>query len=179
MPTVELQISALPVHVRTARLVAAALGRRLGLDAVTIDEVKLAVGEACSRAVGVHIAAEAPAPIIVQFQDDDQILEIRVFDCGEADTRLPAGIAVGDALEGLEGLSPEAFTAGDDLFALTASSSIEPPELEQSVEVAGLASRLGLAVIAGLVDDMSVAPRNAVDEPGSVVTMRWPIVSFA
>jgi anti-sigma regulatory factor (Ser/Thr protein kinase) len=176
MPTVELQISALPVHVRTARLVAAALGRRLGLDAVTIDEVKLAVGEACSRAVGMHIAAEAPAPIVVQFQDDDQILEIRVLDCGEAGTRLPAGVGVGEALGGL---SPETFTVGDDLFALTASSSSEPPELEQSVEVAGLASRLGLAVLAGLVDDMSVTPRNAVDEPGSVVTMRWPIVSFA
>ncbi len=54
MPKVELQISALPAHVRTARLVAAALGRRLGLDAVVIDEIKLAVGEACSRAVRVH-----------------------------------------------------------------------------------------------------------------------------
>jgi anti-sigma regulatory factor (Ser/Thr protein kinase) len=169
MPTVELQISALPVHVRTARLVAAALGRRLGLDAVTIDEVKLAVGEACSRAVGVHIAADAPAPVIVQFQDDDDILEIRVLDCGEAGTRLPAG---------LEGGSSEAFAAGDDLFALTARGATEPPELEQSVEVAGLASRLGLAVIAGLVDDMSVAPRLAADEPGSIVTMRWPIINF-
>ena len=51
MPTVELHFGALPLHVRTARLVAAALGRRVGLDAVVIDEVKLAVGEACSRAV--------------------------------------------------------------------------------------------------------------------------------
>jgi hypothetical protein len=174
MPTVELQISALPVHVRTARLIAAALGRRLGLDAATIDEVKLAVGEACSRAVGVHIAAEAAAPIVVQFQDDDDILEIRVLDCGEAGTRLPAGIDVNGT-----GGSAEAFAVGDDLFALTARSTEEPPELEQSVEVAGLASRLGLAVIAGLVDDMSVAPRTAADERGSTVTMRWPIIDFA
>jgi anti-sigma regulatory factor (Ser/Thr protein kinase) len=175
MPTVELQISALPAHVRTARLVAAALGRRLGLDAVTIDEVKLAVGEACSRAVGVHIAAAAPAPIVVQFQDDDEILEIRVLDCGEAGTRLPPGIDV----DGLQSGSTEAaFAAADDLFAAAARSSVEPPELEQSVEVAGLASRLGLAVIAGLVDDMSVAPRNSADDSGSVITMRWPIVSF-
>jgi anti-sigma regulatory factor (Ser/Thr protein kinase) len=171
MPTVELQISALPVHVRTARLVAAALGRRLGLDAVTIDEVKLAVGEACSRAVGVHLAAEAPAPIVVQFQDDDDILEIRVYDCGEAGTRLPAGTDLDSAVDA-------AVAAADDLFAATARFAQEPPELEQSVEVAGLASRLGLAVIAGLVDDMSVGPRISADEPGSVITMRWPIVSF-
>jgi anti-sigma regulatory factor (Ser/Thr protein kinase) len=175
MPTVELQISALPVHVRTARLVAAALGRRLGLDAVTIDEVKLAVGEACSRAVGVHVAAEAAAPIVVQFQDDDDILEIRVLDCGEAGTRLPAGV---DAADALAGGSPAAYTAGDDLFALAAGSATEPAELEQSVEATDLASRLGLAVIAGLVDDMSVTPRHATDDPGSVVTMRWPIVNF-
>jgi anti-sigma regulatory factor (Ser/Thr protein kinase) len=176
MPTVELQISALPAHVRTARLVAAALGRRLGLDAVTIDEVKLAVGEACSRAVGVHITAAVHAPIVVQFQDDDDILEIRVLDCGEAGTRLPPGI---DVEGGLQGASAEAaFAAADDLFAAAAGAAAEPPELEQSVEVAGLASRLGLAVIAGLVDDMSVAPRNSADESGSVITMRWPIVTF-
>jgi anti-sigma regulatory factor (Ser/Thr protein kinase) len=176
MPTVELQISALPVHVRTARLVAAALGRRLGLDAATIDEVKLAVGEACSRAVGVHIAASAPAPIVVQFQDDDDILEIRVLDCGEAGTLLPPDIDVEGDLHG--GATEAAFAAADDLFAAAARSAVEPPELEQSVEVAGLASRLGLAVIAGLVDDMSVAPRNLTDESGSVITMRWPIVAF-
>jgi hypothetical protein len=176
MPTVELQISALPVHVRTARLVAAALGRRLGLDAVTIDEVKLAVGEACSRAVGVHLAAAAPAPIVVQFQDDDDILEIRVLDCGVGGTGRHPGI---DAERGLHGGSAEAaLAAADDLFAAAASSAGEPPELEQSVEVAGLASRLGLAVIAGLVDDMSVTPRNLTGESGSVVTMRWPIVAF-
>ena len=55
MPTVELRFSALPAHVRTARLVAATVARRSGVDEDLLDEVRLAVGEACSRAV-------APAP---------------------------------------------------------------------------------------------------------------------
>ena len=55
MATVELRFSALPAHVRTARLVAAAVARRAGVDEAVLDEVRLAVGEACSRAV-------APAP---------------------------------------------------------------------------------------------------------------------
>jgi hypothetical protein len=176
MPTVELQISALPAHVRTARLIAAALGRRLGLDAVTIDEVKLAVGEACSRAVGVHLAAELPEPIVVQFQDDDEILEIRVLDSGQPGTRLPEGIDADGVLSG--GSTAAALAAADDLLQAASRSAGGLPELEQSVEVAGLESRLGLAVIAGLVDDMSVAPRSANGDPGSVITMRWPIVSF-
>ncbi|HZG94399.1 MAG TPA: ATP-binding protein, partial [Mycobacteriales bacterium] len=56
---VELQIGALPAHVRTARLIAAAVARRCGVDDAVIDEVKLAVGEACSRAVSLH-AEHAP-----------------------------------------------------------------------------------------------------------------------
>src|SRR3954451_25399802 len=84
MPQVELEIGALPVHVRTARLIAAALARRLELDPVVIDEIKLAIGEACSRAVGVNAAAAADEPVIVRLRDDDDILEISVLDCGAA-----------------------------------------------------------------------------------------------
>ena len=39
---------------RTARLVAAAVARRSGVDEAVLDEVRLAVGEACSRAVDLH-----------------------------------------------------------------------------------------------------------------------------
>ena len=45
-------------HVRTARLVAVAGARRAGLDEETVDEVRLAVGEAVARAVLRHGAAE-------------------------------------------------------------------------------------------------------------------------
>jgi serine/threonine-protein kinase RsbW len=54
MATVELSFTPLPAHVRTARLVAAAVARRSGVDESLLDEVRLAVGEACSRAVEEH-----------------------------------------------------------------------------------------------------------------------------
>ncbi len=39
MATVELRFSAQPEHVRTARLVAAAVARRAGVDEAVLDEV--------------------------------------------------------------------------------------------------------------------------------------------
>ena len=62
MATVELRFSALPEHVRTARLVAAAVARRAGVDEAVLDEVRLAVGEACSRAVGLHASNDIGVP---------------------------------------------------------------------------------------------------------------------
>ena len=56
MATVEVSFTALPAHVRTARLVALAVARRVGVSDDLLDEVRLAVGEACSRAVGVNQA---------------------------------------------------------------------------------------------------------------------------
>ena len=52
MATVEMTFTPLPAHVRTARLVATAVARRSGVPEALLDEVRLAVGEACSRAVG-------------------------------------------------------------------------------------------------------------------------------
>ena len=54
MATVEVRFTPLPAHVRTARLVATAVARRSGVDESLLDEVRLAVGEACSRAVESH-----------------------------------------------------------------------------------------------------------------------------
>ena len=173
MPKVELHISALPINVRTARLVAAALSRRMGIDAVVIDEVKLAVGEACSRAVTVHRSEGISEPIVVQFRDDNDALEISVLDCGPVGALLPAsGDAAIDSSSGGDALAEEAA----NLLEAAASSAQEPAYLERTVDVASLAPRLGLAMIAGLVDDMSVEDRSEPDEPaGTVVTMRWQI----
>ncbi len=61
VPVVELSFAALPEHVRTARLVAVAVARRVGLDDDRLDEVRLAVGEACGRAVRLLQASAAGA----------------------------------------------------------------------------------------------------------------------
>ncbi|MYV40050.1 ATP-binding protein [Streptomyces sp. SID1328] len=80
MATVELRFSALPEHVRTARLVAAAVARRAGVDEAVLDEVRLAVGEACSRAVGLHQSVGITAPVKVSLIEEEKLFSIEVGD---------------------------------------------------------------------------------------------------
>ncbi|MEU2771516.1 ATP-binding protein [Streptomyces sp. NPDC007162] len=80
MATVELRFSALPEHVRTARLVAAAVARRAGVDEAVLDEVRLAVGEACSRAVGLHQSSGIAEPVRVALIEEEKQFSIEVGD---------------------------------------------------------------------------------------------------
>ncbi|CAM5611715.1 MULTISPECIES: ATP-binding protein [Streptomyces] len=80
MATVELRFSAVPGHVRTARLVAASVARKAGVDEAVLDEVRLAVGEACSRAVGLHQNSGITAPVRVLLIEDEKQFSIEVGD---------------------------------------------------------------------------------------------------
>lgn len=80
MATVELRFSAQPEHVRTARLVAAAVARRAGVEEAVLDEVRLAVGEACSRAVGLHRSNGLTAPVRVVLTEEEKVFSIAVSD---------------------------------------------------------------------------------------------------
>src|SRR5215469_13862037 len=85
MPTVEVTFTPLPAHVRTARLIATAVARRSGVDESLLDEVRLAVGEACSRAVEAH-RLHCPAELIrVELTDDGERFEVVVTDAAPAD----------------------------------------------------------------------------------------------
>ncbi|MFC8230386.1 ATP-binding protein [Streptomyces sp. NPDC057287] len=127
MPTVELRFSAQPEHVRTARLVAAAVARRAGVDEAVLDEVRLAVGEACSRAVGLHRSHDIAAPVTVVLTEDEKAFSIEVGD----------GIAAPGS-----GTSPQGVPGG---------GGPDDPETEADTE-----DEMGLAVISGLVDDVEV-----------------------
>jgi len=80
VPTVTLTFTALPEHVRTARLVAAAVGRRLGLTEDVLDGVRLAVGEACARAVGRVRTAGLDGSVEVQISERPDRLVVVVRD---------------------------------------------------------------------------------------------------
>ncbi|MEU7551064.1 ATP-binding protein [Streptomyces sp. NPDC044571] len=80
MAIVELRFSAQPEHVRTARLVAAAVARRAGVDEAVLDEVRLAVGEACSRAVGLHLSNRLTDPVRVVLTEEEKVFSIEVGD---------------------------------------------------------------------------------------------------
>ena len=142
MATVELRFSALPAHVRTARLVAAAVARRSGVDEGVLDEVRLAVGEACSRAVHLHRRHCPGRPVLVTLVDDTDAFRVAVIDEAPAE---PGG--------------GEGFGALTDVADLVDAEAVPPG--------------VGLAVIAGLVDDVSV---EAGRDSGLVVRMTWPTV---
>jgi anti-sigma regulatory factor (Ser/Thr protein kinase) len=139
MATVELSFSALPVHVRTARLIVTAVARRSGVAEPVLDEVRLAVGEACSRAVEAHRRHCPDEPVRLELSSADSRFEVTVNDA------VPGDDAAG-------GLPPVA--APDDPDFLLGDGAAE----------------LGLAVIAGLADDVEIA----ATPKGVQIRMSWP-----
>ncbi len=127
MALVELLLSPLPSHVRTARLVAVAAARRAGLDDERVDELRLAVGEACSRAVGLHARHAPDVPVRLTVADDVSGLTLTVSDAGPA-----AGPVPDDPAEGMLADEPHHGLDGHG-----------DPDV-------------ALAVLNGLVDDVTV-----------------------
>jgi serine/threonine-protein kinase RsbW len=95
MAIVEVAFTPLPAHVRTARLVATAVARRSGVPESLLDEVRLAVGEACSRAVEAHAQHCPDQPVRVALSDEAGRFEIEVLNAG---TSPAAGSGAGEAL---------------------------------------------------------------------------------
>ncbi|MDX2853566.1 ATP-binding protein [Actinacidiphila glaucinigra] len=158
MPTVELLFSALPEHVRTARLVAAAVARRAGVDEAVLDEVRLAVGEACSRAVGLYRSSGADRPVRVVLTEEEKKFSIEVGDKSpEAEDRPADAASVPSARGDSPAEHPEPLPDGSP-------SSSDSSEAEDE-------GQMGLAVISGLVDDVEVFS----GEYGDVIRMSWPL----
>ena len=82
MALVELLLPPVPAHVRTARLVVVAAARRAGLDDDFVADLRLALGEACSRAVGLHVVHAPGRRVVVVVQDDATGLTVTVSDVG-------------------------------------------------------------------------------------------------
>jgi anti-sigma regulatory factor (Ser/Thr protein kinase) len=149
MATVEVSFTALPAHVRTARLVALAVARRVGVADELLDEVRLAVGEACSRAVGVNQSKGADTPVLMRLSDEQDRFIVEVVDVGPLET-------------GASGTDID-----PDLLAEPAppNAGAEPlPDL--------LPPGFGLAVISGLVEDVAVT--SEID--GTHLRMTWPAI---
>ncbi|MDQ6875274.1 MAG: ATP-binding protein [Actinomycetota bacterium] len=149
MPTVRLQISPTPAHVRTARLVATAVARRGGVADGALDEIRFAVGEACARAVDLH-ERHAPDQLVTMLLQDEGEFVVTVLDAA------PAGAETtqGDPLEEL-----------DRLYAQPGDGDGPMP------------AGFGLAVIGGLVDDLEISPIEG--GRGTVVRMSWPLAGSA
>ena len=95
MPTVLLAFTAEPQYVRTARLVGVAVARRAGVAEELLDEVRLAVGEACARAVARHRRDRVDELVRVEMTDDGPYV-VRVIDSAGTGAGDPAGAGGGD-----------------------------------------------------------------------------------
>src|SRR3954469_17650800 len=73
MATVRLSFSPAPAHVRTARLVAVGLAGRAGVADEFLEEIRLATGEACSRAVALHRSHGVSDLVEVALRDGERL----------------------------------------------------------------------------------------------------------
>jgi serine/threonine-protein kinase RsbW len=144
MATVEVTFTPLPAHVRTARLVATAVARRSGVDEALLDEVRLAVGEACSRAVEAHQRHCPAEPVRIEMTDTDERFVVVVSD------HAPTASASSPAPGGRDGEHEWSAPGQDGGVAIPAG--------------------FGLAVISGLADDVRVSSSSS----GVSVRMSWP-----
>jgi anti-sigma regulatory factor (Ser/Thr protein kinase) len=157
MATVEVTFTPLPAHVRTARLVATAVARRSGVDESLLDEVRLAVGEACSRAVEAHRKYCPRQPIRVALTDDGERFEVVVTDAA------PAGADAGSADPAAAVAAPADGNGAAPGAASTAGAAGKDGVILQ------LPAGVGLAVITGLADDVRISPAGE----GTSVAMSW------
>lgn len=117
MATVRLSFSPAPVHVRTARLVGVAVARRAGVAEELLDEVRLAIGEACTRAVALHRQYGLEDLVDMEMSDSGSYV-VRVIDRAPIETGIGLAALPPNELTD-EALSDEALTTGVG-FALLA-----------------------------------------------------------
>ena len=164
MATVEVTFTPLPAHVRTARLVATAVARRSGVDESLLDEVRLAVGEACSRAVEAHRRHCPAEPVRIEMTDSGERFVVVVSD--HAPTA-PARLArPAPARDGADRDSADRDSGDRDSGDRDGLSYDAAGHDGGSVIPAGF----GLAVISGLADDVRVLSTSS----GVSVQMSWP-----
>jgi anti-sigma regulatory factor (Ser/Thr protein kinase) len=163
MATVEMSFTPLPVHVRTARLVATAVARRSGVQEALLDEVRLAVGEACSRAVEAHRAHCPAEPVRIELTGSDGRFEVVVTDAAARDDD-------GQGLVGVPGSENGVLEPGYGLPGEGVPGEDGRPDDPDAL----LPQGLGLAVIAGLADDVKISRTPA----GLSIRMSWPVGEY-
>jgi anti-sigma regulatory factor (Ser/Thr protein kinase) len=74
MARVEIEIPPRSAYVAVVRLALASLGRGAGLSEEALDDLKIAVSEACTNAVLGHEEAGSEEPVLVTWEDNDTLV---------------------------------------------------------------------------------------------------------
>ena len=153
MSTVHLSFSPDPAYVRTVRLVAAAVARRAGVPDDILDEVRLAIGEACTRAVALHRRHGLTDKIDIAMSDGGRFT-VQVTDRGP-----------------VEEANNEPGEVTGAIMAQVAAE-IGPAGLDEEITVG-----VGLALLAGLGRGPRGGRRGR--RQGTEVRMSWPVYAAA
>ena len=141
---VELSFVPRSAHVRTARQVAVALARRAGLADDLLDEVRLAVGEACGLALALQRQTRPDDPVVLVFDDSAGLtVDVRAS--------APLDPATGDhALRVLADDVPAAADIAEELPVGAALAVLAEfaPRLEVSTSELGMRLALGWPPVA-------------------------------
>jgi serine/threonine-protein kinase RsbW len=165
MATVEVTFTPLPAHVRTARLVATAVARRSGVDEALLDEVRLAVGEACSRAVEAHRQHCPGVPVRVELTDLGERFEVVVSDAAPATSTnglLPS--------QQPQSQQPQPQQPQPQQPQPQEASVADGFPVGADAGNGAFPAGIGLAVISGLADDVRISSTDK----GVSVRMSWP-----
>ena len=98
------------------------VARRAGVDEAVLDEVRLAVGEACSRAVGLHQTGGITAPVQVLLIEEEKQFSIEVGD------EAPHAVS-GDRRPGAGPGGPDADAEEDEMGLAVISGLVDDVEV--------------------------------------------------
>jgi serine/threonine-protein kinase RsbW len=80
---VELEIPARPDYLALVRLViAAAVALEPDVGEATLEDLRLAVSEACANAIDAHVAATRTEPVVIRCTSTDDRIDVEIHDRG-------------------------------------------------------------------------------------------------
>lgn len=151
--TVRFAFTPAAAYVRAARLVAADVASHAGVVTGLLDEIRQAVGEACTRAVLRHRDCNIDDLVRVEFSIGDRFV-----------AKITDNARVMRA-------QPEQRLARPD------SGGDARPNDHDAIEEDTLSEEITLIVLGGLVEDLVVSGPD--DERGTTVSMSWPLPGTA
>jgi anti-sigma regulatory factor (Ser/Thr protein kinase) len=127
--TVTLRLPPNAAHVRTARLIAAAMARRSGVGEDVLDEVRLAVGEACARAVRMQERQGVAAPVTLEFGESGRF-SVSVLD----GAKTGSGDEISAVAGGDSPAAPWADPSGDSLGLALLGAVVQDLDVHENGE---------------------------------------------
>jgi anti-sigma regulatory factor (Ser/Thr protein kinase) len=147
--TVRFAFTPAAAYVRAARLVAADVASHAGVSTGLLDEVRQAVGEACTRAILRHRDAEIDDVVRVEFSIGDRFVAKITDNARDLRARSRGRLASSEL-------------RGD-----------ARPNDHDTLEEETLSEEITLMVLGGLVEDLVVTGPDS--EKGTTVSMSWPL----